>query len=348
MGHVIAIDGPAGAGKSTIARRLAERLGYTFIDSGAMYRAVALWALRQNMGLDDAHRLEQLALAPEIELLPQRRVRLNGEDVSEAIRVPEVSAAASRVAAIRRGSCRHWYSNRSTWRIRGNVVMEGRDIGTVVFPDARVKIFLDADPRERVRRRAGEQPEVPREELAAQIARARRARSPSRGIAADSGAGCGLSRFDRHERRRGGGGDPEARPRPDFEWKGTPLAGVLKRPGHYTEYLDRLLVMKFGGTSVGSAERMKVACDLIAAEAARRPVVAVVSAMSKITDLLLDTTRHAEAGDQAGIDYNLHQLELRHYGAAGSLLGADSPSTAEARRKPPSGSARSYPNSAVS
>jgi bifunctional aspartokinase / homoserine dehydrogenase 1 len=84
--------------------------------------------------------------------------------------------------------------------------------------------------------------------------------------------------------------------------------------------LDNLLVMKFGGTSVGSAERMKVACDLIAAEAARRPVVAVVSAMSKITDLLLDATRHAEAGDQAGLDYNLHQLEQRHFTAADALL----------------------------
>ena len=80
--------------------------------------------------------------------------------------------------------------------------------------------------------------------------------------------------------------------------------------------MDNLLVMKFGGTSVGSAERMKAACDLIAAEAARRPVVAVVSAMSKITDLLLDTTRHAEAGDQAGIDHNLRQLEARHLEAA--------------------------------
>jgi bifunctional aspartokinase / homoserine dehydrogenase 1 len=86
--------------------------------------------------------------------------------------------------------------------------------------------------------------------------------------------------------------------------------------------LQNLLVMKFGGTSVGSAARMKVACDLIAAEAARRPVVAVVSAMSKITDLLLDTTRHAEAGDQAGIDYNLHQLELRHFTAADALIPA--------------------------
>jgi bifunctional aspartokinase / homoserine dehydrogenase 1 len=84
--------------------------------------------------------------------------------------------------------------------------------------------------------------------------------------------------------------------------------------------LDNLLVMKFGGTSVGSAERIRAACDLIAAEAARRPVVAVVSAMSKITDLLLDTTRHAEAGDQAGIDYNLRQLEQRHMTAADALI----------------------------
>src|SRR5579863_4311594 len=88
--------------------------------------------------------------------------------------------------------------------------------------------------------------------------------------------------------------------------------------------INNLLVMKFGGTSVGSAERMKVACDLIAAEAARRPVVAVVSAMSKITDLLLDTTRQAEAGDQAGLDFNLHQLELRHLTAADALIPAGS------------------------
>jgi CMP/dCMP kinase len=169
MGHVIAIDGPAGAGKSTIARRLAERLGYTFIDSGAMYRAVALWALRQNVGLDDAHRLEQLALAARIELLPQRKVRLNDEDVSEAIRVPEVSAAASRVAAVRAVRFA-LVRQQKLMADTGNVVMEGRDIGTVVFPDARVKIFLDADPRERVRRRAGEQPDVPPEELAAAIA----------------------------------------------------------------------------------------------------------------------------------------------------------------------------------
>jgi cytidylate kinase len=169
MGHVIAIDGPAGAGKSTIARRLSERLGYTFIDSGAMYRVVALWAIRENTSLDDAHRLEQLAKAANIELLPQRKVRLNDEDVSDAIRASEVSVAASRIAAI--GTVRAaLVAKQKRMADSANVVMEGRDIGTVVFPDARIKIFLDADPVERVRRRAGEQPDVPPEQLAAQIA----------------------------------------------------------------------------------------------------------------------------------------------------------------------------------
>ncbi|MGA2714779.1 MAG: (d)CMP kinase, partial [Bryobacteraceae bacterium] len=153
----------------TIARRLAERLGYTFIDSGAMYRAVALWALRQNTALDDAYRLEQLAHAAEIELLPLRSVLLNNEDVSDAIRAAEVSVAASRVAAV--GGVRAaLVAKQKQMADYANVVMEGRDIGTVVFPDARVKIFLDADPMERVRRRAGEQPHVPPAELAAQIA----------------------------------------------------------------------------------------------------------------------------------------------------------------------------------
>jgi CMP/dCMP kinase len=170
MGHVIAIDGPAGAGKSTIARRLAEKLGYVYIDSGAMYRAVALWAIRENIDPDDAHRVEQLARAADIELLPLRIVRLNNEDVSEAIRVPEISAAASRVAAI--GGVRTaLVAKQKRMADRANVVMEGRDIGTVVFPDARVKVFLDANPGERVRRRAEEQPHVPPEQLAEQIAR---------------------------------------------------------------------------------------------------------------------------------------------------------------------------------
>ncbi|MGD1072814.1 MAG: (d)CMP kinase [Bryobacteraceae bacterium] len=169
MGHVIAIDGPAGAGKSTIARRLAARLGYTYIDSGAMYRAVALWALRENIDIGDAHRLGQLAHAALIDLLPDRKVRLNGEDVSDAIRASAVSVAASKVAAI--GAVRTaLVAKQREMADTASVVMEGRDIGTVVFPNARVKIFLDADPNERVRRRSGEQLDVSPDQLAAQIA----------------------------------------------------------------------------------------------------------------------------------------------------------------------------------
>jgi len=169
MGHVIAIDGPAGAGKSTIARRLADRLGYTYIDSGAMYRAVALWAISENIDLNDAHRLEQLARAAAIDLLPERRVRLNGEDVSDALRTPDVAVASSKVAAV--GGVRAALVEKQRHMAdTTSVVMEGRDIGTVVFPDARVKIFLDADPSERVRRRSGEQPNVAPDQLAAQIA----------------------------------------------------------------------------------------------------------------------------------------------------------------------------------
>jgi cytidylate kinase len=169
MSHVIAIDGPAGAGKSTIARGLANKLGYIYIDTGAMYRAVALWALRENIALDDAHRLEQLTRAAEIELLPERRVRLNREDVSEAIRAAEISVAASRVSAV--GAVRAvLVAKQRHLAETANVVMEGRDIGTVVFPHARVKIFLDADPAERIRRRTFEQTDATPEKLAIQIA----------------------------------------------------------------------------------------------------------------------------------------------------------------------------------
>jgi cytidylate kinase len=168
---VVAIDGPAGAGKSTIAKRVAERLGFTYIDSGAMYRAVALWALRQKVDTGDMHRMEQLAMAAEIELEPGR-IRLNGEDVTDAIRTPEVSGGASKVAVIP-GVRRAMVAKQRLMGERASVVMEGRDIGTVVFPDADVKIFLDADPRERVRRRladvrAGGE-EIPEDALAEQM-----------------------------------------------------------------------------------------------------------------------------------------------------------------------------------
>ena len=156
MAIVIAIDGPAAAGKSTIARRLADRLGFTYIDSGAMYRALALWALREKLDPADMHRMEQLAMAAWIELeRGTSRVLLNSEDVTEAIRSVDVSAAASMVAAIP-GVRRALVEKQKAIGAQENVVMEGRDIGSVVFPNADLKIFLDAQPEERARRRAAE------------------------------------------------------------------------------------------------------------------------------------------------------------------------------------------------
>jgi CMP/dCMP kinase len=149
---VVAIDGPAGSGKSTLAKRVASRLQFIYIDTGAMYRAVALWAVRQGVAFDDHHRMEQLATAAEIELEPGGRVRLNREDVSDAIRAPEVSNGASKIAVIS-GVRRAMVAKQRELGQRMSVVMEGRDIGTVVFPDADVKIYLDAAVEERVRRR---------------------------------------------------------------------------------------------------------------------------------------------------------------------------------------------------
>ena len=153
---IIAIDGPAGAGKSTIARSLAKRLGFTYIDSGAMYRAVALWALRSGIDLGDHDRLAQLARNARIEFAQGgARVLLNGEDVSTAIREPQVTVAASKVS-IASGVRKAMREEQQRIGAMQSVVMEGRDIGTVVFPEAQVKIFLDAAPEVRAGRRTAE------------------------------------------------------------------------------------------------------------------------------------------------------------------------------------------------
>lgn len=150
---IVAIDGPAGAGKSTIARSVAERLGFLYIDTGAMYRAIALWALRTGTALDDMHRLEALAVSADLELVGPGRIRLNGEDVSEAIREPAISEAASKVASVA-GVRRALVEKQQELGESTSVVMEGRDIGTVVFPEAQVKFYLDASPEIRADRRA--------------------------------------------------------------------------------------------------------------------------------------------------------------------------------------------------
>ncbi len=153
---VLAIDGPAGAGKSTVARRAASRLGWAWLDSGAMYRAVTLIALERGIEPTDADRLAALAADLALTLGRDGTVTVAGRDVSRAIRTPEVTEAVSLVAAIPRVREVMVAHQRRFARENGAIVAEGRDIGTVVFPDARVKIWLDADPVERARRRASE------------------------------------------------------------------------------------------------------------------------------------------------------------------------------------------------
>ena len=152
---VIAIDGPVGSGKSTAARRVAELLGYTYIDTGAMYRAVALKALRQKLSLDANDELVALAGATRIDLRAQddgQSVLLDGEDVTKEIRTPEVSQEASKIAVIE-GVRRVLVAEQRRAGAKGGVVMEGRDIGSVVFPEAELKIFLTASDETRAQRR---------------------------------------------------------------------------------------------------------------------------------------------------------------------------------------------------
>jgi cytidylate kinase len=152
---IIAIDGPSGAGKSTAARSLARRLGYLYIDTGAMYRAVALKAKTGAVSPEDDPTLSKLASTLRIALVPAEdgiRVLCNGEDITEAIRSPEISRLASDISK-RKGVREALVRMQREMGKRGGVVLEGRDIGTVVFADADVKFYLDADPEERAKRR---------------------------------------------------------------------------------------------------------------------------------------------------------------------------------------------------
>jgi cytidylate kinase len=156
---IIAIDGPAGAGKSTIASRLARKLGYVNLESGAMYRALALKAIDHDISFDDEPALVKLAEESRIQLEPTvggNRTMLDGRDVSSRIRERDVTEAASRVSV--HPGVRAWMVARQRGMgAGGGVVMEGRDIGTKVFPDADLKIFLDADPVVREQRRMEQQ-----------------------------------------------------------------------------------------------------------------------------------------------------------------------------------------------
>ena len=159
---IIAIDGPAGSGKSTLASLLARRLNYTNIETGAMYRALALKALQSSVSLDDGPALAQLAANSNIRLDPRpegNRVLLDGVDVTERIRQQDVTDAASKVSV--HPPVREWMVEQQRQiGAEGGVVMEGRDIGTKVFPNAEVKIFLDAAPEVRGARRFLQQPAV--------------------------------------------------------------------------------------------------------------------------------------------------------------------------------------------
>ena len=155
---VVAIDGPAGAGKSTVSRRLAQALNYRYIDTGAMYRVIGVLAAEQGITLDDSAALAALCDRTDIQFAEgdgQVRTLANERDLSAAIRTPAAAQQASKVSAVSAVRERLVAKQRAMGA-GGGVVIEGRDIGTVVFPDAPVKAFLDASPRERARRRASE------------------------------------------------------------------------------------------------------------------------------------------------------------------------------------------------
>jgi len=165
---IVAIDGPAGAGKSTVARRLAERLGFRYVDTGAMYRALTWLAMREGLPLGDEQRLGALAAQSPVTFDEVGRVSIAGVDVTAAIRQSRIDRMVPVVA-------RH-HAVREVMRERqrdlagqGNCVIEGRDIGTVVAPDAEVKVYLQADPEVRARRRQAERPDIGADALATDL-----------------------------------------------------------------------------------------------------------------------------------------------------------------------------------
>ena len=168
---VVAIDGPAGSGKSTVAKLLAAAVGLEYLDTGAMYRAVTFAVLQRGLDPEDAPRLASVAAEMDLRLDPDGTVTIDGVDATTEIRGPEVTRAVSLGAAdpdVRR----QLVSRQREWvRRRGGGVLEGRDIGSVVFPDARLKVYLSATPEVRAARRAGEVTELDFDTVAADLAR---------------------------------------------------------------------------------------------------------------------------------------------------------------------------------
>ena len=165
---IVTIDGPAGAGKSTVAQRLAERLGFRYLDTGAMYRALTWLAMRDGTPLDEGERLGRLAEQYPVSLDEAGRVTIDGTDVTSAIRKSRIDRMVPVVA--RHADVRRVMRERQRELADlGNAVMEGRDIGTVVVPHAAVKVYLTADPEVRARRRVAERPEIGADALATDL-----------------------------------------------------------------------------------------------------------------------------------------------------------------------------------